>query len=83
METLGIMIGLMGVATNLAAYLLLSMGRLRPNNPRYQWMNVGGTIAIILSLFVQFNAAAMVLNIAWLTVSAVALMRIYKIRGEA
>lgn len=81
METVAVIIGMAGVVTNLSAYLLLSMGRLRANQMRYQWMNVGGTIAILISLVAQFNAPAMILNIAWLTVSVLGLVRIYQMRA--
>ncbi len=79
---MAVVIGLIGVVINLGAYLLLSTGRMRANQPRYQWMNIVGTLAIITSLCAQMNMPAMVLNIAWLTVSVAGLFRIYRVRGR-
>ena len=74
-ETLGIIIGLAGVCINLAAYGLLTTGRISAGHARYQWMNVMGTLAILASLAAQWNLASCVLNLAWLAIGLAALMR--------
>ena len=80
METLIIIIGLVGAGLVLAAYGLLSSGKLRADDLRYQLINISGTIGLLLSLIVQYNRPALVLNGFWLAIGLVGLVRILRIR---
>ena len=66
-------IGLLGVVLVLAAYGLLASGKVAANSNHYQWLNVIGTICILLSLIGQWNLAAFIANAAWLAVGVSAL----------
>ena len=59
----------------LAAYALLSTGRLAAQSPRYQWMNILGTLGIVVSLLQQWNLPSFIAQIAWITVGVVSLLR--------
>lgn len=63
------LVGLAGMLLTLLAYFLLQARRLHGNGVVYPLMNAIGSAAIIVSLFYQFNLAAMVLEIAWLAIS--------------
>lgn len=78
METALTILGLCGVAVNLTAYFLLSAGRMKAHHARYQWLNIGGTLCILLSLVVQWNLPAFLLNLAWLMIAIVGITHIYK-----
>lgn len=77
------LIGITGVVINLAAYGLLSAGKLRGEDVRYQLLNIAGTLGILLSLLAQWNMAVLVTNLAWLAVGVVGLLRILKRRRHA
>ncbi|MFZ4540503.1 MAG: CBU_0592 family membrane protein [Rickettsiales bacterium] len=79
MASLITLIGLLGVAINLVAYGMLSAGRIKATQTRYQVMNIAGTTGILLSLLVQWNLASFVMNLAWLLISIVGLIRIARI----
>lgn len=70
------LIGFLGVLVVLAAYALLTTGRLRPDDWRYPIINILGTLGIIVSLFAQWNLPSMVTQLIWIAVSIVGLMRI-------
>lgn len=78
--TLFTILGLVGVFTNLLAYGLLTSGRLRANDVRYQLINIAGTTGILISLITQYNLPILVLNIAWLAIGIVGLARILLLR---
>lgn len=74
------LIGLAGVVLVLAAYALLSYGKLAARDVRYQWLNVAGTAGILISLIGQWNAAAFVSNTAWISIGLYSLARLYRAR---
>lgn len=83
MEPVFTVAGLLGVFINLGAYALLTSGKLKATNPRYQLANIAGTSGILLSLMVEWNLASVLLNMAWLTIGLVGLMRIFLMRRKA
>ena len=68
-------IGLVGAAVALIAYGLVTTGRVSTHSARYQWLNIGATAGILLSLVDQWNMPAFLANIAWLTIGVVSLLR--------
>lgn len=74
-------IGMVGVVLVIAAYALLSSGRLRADEVRYQIINITGTVGILLSLITQWNLASFIANTAWLLIGFVGLTRIYMKRS--
>jgi hypothetical protein len=75
--TLFTVIGLLGVAIVLTAYGLLASARLKADDARYQWLNIAGTIGILVSLIAQWNLASFIANAAWLCIGMIGLARIY------
>jgi hypothetical protein len=60
----------------LAAYALLSAGRLKGDSLLYQALNVGGAACFIVYLSWKAAWPSVVLNIVWLLIGAVTLVRI-------
>jgi uncharacterized membrane protein YuzA (DUF378 family) len=75
-ELVAQIIGLVGVAGVLAAYWLLTSGKFTNHDPRYLWLNIAATLAILFSLFYQWNLPSVVAQILWILVSIAGLIRI-------
>ncbi len=71
-------IGLIGVMLVLLAFFLLQVGRLPAKKPLYSWLNLVGAIAIIYSLFFDFNLPSFLMEASWLSISIVGLWRLKK-----
>jgi len=60
----------------LAAYLLVSAGRLSGQSPAFQWMNVAGAAGFIVNSGYHGALPSAVLNIAWAAIGLVTLARL-------
>ncbi len=76
MEIIAQIIGMFGVVGVLAAYWFLASGKFTNNDPRYLWLNIVATLAILFSLFYQWNLPSVVAQILWILVSIIGLIRI-------
>ena len=72
------LIGLVGVALVLLAYLGVQTGRLRVEARRYSLMNALGAGGILISLSVDFNLSAFLIEAAWLVISLYGLARAWR-----
>lgn len=79
------LIGFLGITINLAAYAMLSAGRVKAGEARYQAMNIVGTLCLLLSLVAQWNLPAFIANVAWLLIALGSFARILWLakRGRA
>ena len=68
-------VGWIGGALILAGYFLLSTGRLDGKSPIYQWLNVVGALGFIANSGWNGAWPSAVLNIIWVGIGAVALIR--------
>jgi hypothetical protein len=66
-------LGLAGVLAMLVAYYLLQQGKFTSHQPIYLWMNFAGGIAVIISLCVDWNLSAFVMELAWVLISGYSL----------
>lgn len=73
--------GLLGVAMMLIAYAASSMGRLDPTRAVALWANLIGAALVLYSLTRDMNISSFVLELAWLVVAAVGLIRLALKRG--
>lgn len=73
--TLPNILGLLGAAAIVAAYLLLQLGRLKVESASYSVLNIIGTILVLFSLLFEFNLPAFLLQIVWLAISIIGLSR--------
>jgi len=67
----------------LAAYGLLSAGKLTARSPAYQWMNVAGAIGFVINSGWNGAIPSAVLNVAWAAIGAFALWRIFAKRSSS
>lgn len=68
-------IGLIGVAMILIAYYLLSVGTWRGESIRFQFLNFLGAILILYSLFFHWNLSSVVIEIAWIIISVIGMLK--------
>ena len=72
--------GWAGASLILAAYLLLSMGRVTGQSLLYQGMNVAGAAGFIVNGWWHGAVPSAVLNVIWMMIGGVALWRITRLR---
>lgn len=68
-------IGWMGAALLLAAYALVSMGRLSPEGPVFQWLNLLGSAGLTANSGYHQAWPSAILNAVWIGIGCVALAR--------
>ena len=84
--TLGFMmefVGWIGGALILAGYFLLTAGKVTAKSPSYQWLNVVGAAGFIANSGWNGAWPSAVLNIIWVGIGTVALIRIFAKRERA
>ena len=67
--------GLIGVALYLGAYAALQLGLLKGGGPAYTWLNLAAAAFVLTSLTADFNLASALIQISWITISLVGLVR--------
>lgn len=80
MEQIAVGIGLLGAVVVLAAYFMLSAGKMRADTYVYPLMNMLGSICVLISLGWQWNLASAIINGTWVLISLVGMWRIYAAR---
>ncbi len=68
--------GWLAAALILAAYALLSLGKLEPRSRTYQWMNVAGALGFIVNSGWNGAWPSVGLNVVWLGIAWHALARL-------
>ena len=76
-------VGWIGALLILAAYGLLSAGKLDARSPAYQWLNVVGAVGFILNSGWNGAWPSAALNVVWVGIGLVALVRIFGRRDRA
>lgn len=71
-------IGWVGAGMILAAYLLLSAGRLQAQSTIYQGLNLVGAIAFVINSGWNGAVPSATLNVVWAGIAIFALVRIVK-----
>lgn len=64
----------------LAAYLLVSIGRLEARSAAFQWMNVVGAAGFIINSGWHGALPSAALNIAWMTIGMITLLKVRAVR---
>ncbi len=76
-------VGWSGALLILAAYLLLSMGRLTGQSRAYQWMNVVGAAGFVVNGWWHGALPSTSLNVVWMAIGIVALWKIASRRSSS
>lgn len=69
--------GLLGTATMVAAYLALQLGKLHGQGYYYAGLNAVGASLILFSLSDAFNLSSAVMQVIWITISIIGIVRYY------
>lgn len=73
-------IGVFGSLLIVLAYGLLEKGTLDRNSIRYYAINLSGAVFLTLSLIQNFNLGSFVIEIFWIGISIVGILRVLKER---
>jgi hypothetical protein len=73
-------VGNIGVAIMIVTYLLLQLKRLDSNAPTYSLLNAFGAALVILSLSVNFNLSAFIMEVFWVLISLIGIYRYLRTR---
>lgn len=74
------LIGNIGVVVLIVAYLLLQLNKLSSNGLAYSLLNAIGAGLIIISLLVNFNLSAFIIEVFWVLISLVGIYRYLRMR---
>ncbi len=75
-------LGLIGVCSIVAAYLMLQIDRLEAKGLAYSVLNFLGAALILVSLFGAFNLSAAVMEAVWALISLYGIVSVWR-RGRA
>lgn len=70
-------VGTTGVMLIVASYFLLQVGRVEASAPLYSWLNLAGAVMILTSLLYTFNFSSFVIEVFWILISLIGLVRAY------
>jgi hypothetical protein len=69
------LVGIIGVAIIVVAYLMLQLERLKSTDLSYSVMNALGASMIVASLIVDFNLSALLMEVFWVLISFIGIGR--------
>ena len=69
-------VGWAGAILILAAYALVSMGRLQPRSHAFQWMNLLGAAGFVVNSGFHGAWPSTILNIIWIGIAAATIWRL-------
>jgi hypothetical protein len=75
------LIGNIGVVMLIITYLMLQLNKLRSDGLAYSVLNAFGASLIVLSLLVNFNLSAMLMEVFWVLISFVGLYRYFRLKA--
>jgi hypothetical protein len=71
------LIGWLGAILILGAYFLVSFNFIYTNSLLFQGMNILGSLGIVIETFSKKDYQPMALNVAWILIAAVALVKLF------
>jgi multidrug transporter EmrE-like cation transporter len=74
-------VGNVGVVILMVAYLMLQLNKLRSQDLAYSLLNAIGASLIVLSLLVNFNLSALVMEVFWVLISFVGIYRYFRLKA--
>lgn len=74
-------VGNVGVVVLMVTYLLLQLNRLRSDDLAYSLLNAIGAALIVLSLLVNFNLSALLMEVFWVLISFVGIYRYFRLKA--
>ena len=74
-------LGNVGVVILMVAYLMLQLNKLRSQDLAYSLLNAIGASLIVLSLLVNFNLSALLMEVFWVLISFVDIYRYFRLKA--
>jgi multidrug transporter EmrE-like cation transporter len=74
-------IGNIGVVILMVTYLLLQLNKIRSEDLAYSLLNAVGASLIVISLVVDFNLSALLMEIFWVLISFVGIYRHFRLKA--
>ena len=68
-------IGVIGFLLYMLAYFLLQIGKVEGSGIIYTLMNLSAAILVLISLIHEFNLASVLIQVAWILISIIGLIR--------
>ena len=72
------LVGNVGVIVLMIAYLMLQLNKLRSDGLAYSLANAAGASLIVVSLLVNFNLSAFIMEVFWVLISFVGIYRYFR-----
>jgi len=73
-------VGNIGVVVLMVTYLLLQLNRLRSDDLTYSLLNALGASFIVVSLLVDFNLSALLMEVFWVLISFIGIYRYFRLK---
>jgi multidrug transporter EmrE-like cation transporter len=75
------LVGNVGVVVLMITYLMLQLNKLRSGGLAYSLLNAIGASLIIVSLIVDFNLSALLMEVFWVLISFVGIYRYFRLKA--
>ena len=75
------LVGNVGVVILMVTYLLLQLNRIRSDDLMYSLLNAVGASLIVVSLLVNFNLSALLMEVFWVLISFVGIYRHFRLKA--
>ena len=72
--------GNVGVVLIIGTYLMLQLNKMKSNALAYSLLNACGALLIIISLMLEFNLSAFIVELFWLLISLVGILRFLRLK---
>lgn len=70
--------GMMGVVLIVVAYFLLQINKISSNDLKFSLMNFFGSLLIIVSLFYNWNLPSFIIEMFWMAISVIGIVKYFK-----
>lgn len=75
------LVGNVGVVVLMITYLMLQLNKLRSDGLAYSLLNAAGACLIVVSLLVNFNLSAFIMEVFWVLISLVGIYRHFRLKA--
>ena len=75
------LVGNVGVVILMVTYLLLQLNKIRSDELMYSLLNAVGASLIVISLLVNFNLSALLMEVFWVLISFVGIYRHFRLKA--
>ncbi|WP_164503504.1 CBU_0592 family membrane protein [Pleionea sediminis] len=76
-------IGALGSLLIIGAFFFLQIEKIKSDSMSYSILNGLGAVLVLISVFYSFNLAALILQLFWLAISAIGIIRVVKKKKQS